>query len=249
MKLINGNCLDALKDIPDGSIDFILTDPPYNTTACSWDIMIPVEPMWEQLHRVIKKDGAIALFGAEPFSSVLRCSNLKNYKYDWKWDKVRGVGHLLAKIRPMMCIEDIMIFSKSSPVYYPQMRDRDKPRLSKNNGSCNVWGGKDSEFVGEVLDKRYPVNLLTYSKSDAINNNYHPTQKPTDLLEYLINTYTQRGETVLDFTMGSGSTGVACINTHRDFIGIELNPEYYDIACKRIEHAQKEKEYSLFPEL
>ncbi len=238
IQLYNGDCLEIMKSIPDNSVDMILTDPPYGTTACKWDSVIPFEPMWEQLNRIIKPNGAILLFGSEPFSSALRMSNIKNYKYDWVWDKCRGVGHLNAKIRPMMQTENISVFSIKKCNYYPQMREREKPRISMNRSTQQVYGKSEDNFIGEKLNKKYPVNLLTFSKSDMTKNNYHPTQKPVDLLEYLIKTYTLEGETVLDFTMGSGSTGVACINTNRNFIGIELEENYFNIAKERIENAK-----------
>ena len=234
IRLIKGDCLEVMKDIPIKSIDMILCDLPYGTTACKWDTVIPFEPLWEQYNRIIKDNGAIVLFGSEPFSSMLRLSNLKNYKYDWKWDKVRGVGHLNAKKRPMMCVEDIIVFYKKQCLYNPQMRDRDKPRTSKNNATQEVYGRTNKNFVGDTLDKKYPLNLITFSKSSQKDMLLHPTQKPVELLEYLINTYTNEGETVLDNTMGSGSTGVACLNTSRNFIGIEQDDKYFEIAYNRI---------------
>ena len=196
------------------------------------------------VNRIIKDNGAIVLFGNEPFSSKLRMSNINNYRYDWKWDKVRGVGHLLAHKRPMMCIEDIMVFYKDLPTYNPQMRYRDKPRKSENNGKYECWGGDNKHFEGEVLDEKYPINLLKFTKTDMTVNCYHPTQKPIPLLQYLIKTYTVEGERVLDFTMGSGSTGVACKTLNRKFIGIELDDKYFDIAKQRIENGYVQEEIS-----
>lgn len=229
-----GDCLELMKEIPDKSIDMILCDLPYGTTACKWDVIIPFNELWEQYNRIIKDNGAIVLFGSEPFSTKLKSSNLKMYKYDWVWDKVRGIGHLLAKKRPMMCTENISVFYKKQPTYNPQMRKREKPRKSINNGNDKVWNGNGEIYVGEMLNEKYPINLLTFSKSDMTKNNYHPTQKPVDLLEYLIRTYTNENETVLDNCMGSGSTGVACINTNRNFIRYELDKNYFEIAKKRI---------------
>lgn len=230
-----GDCLELMKDIPDGSVDMILCDLPYGTTACKWDTVIPFEPLWEQYNRIIKDNGAIVLFGSEPFSTMLRHSNLKIYKYDWVWNKVRGVGHLNAKRRPMMCCENICVFYGKQPTYNPQMRPRERERLSKNNNKQQVFGKSKDDFLGEVLREKYPINLLTFSKSDMTQNNFHPTQKPVELLEYLIKTYTNPGEVVLDNCMGSGSTGVACANTGRSFIGFELDPGYFEIAQKRIQ--------------
>ncbi len=235
MNLLHGDCLELMKDIPDKSVDMILCDLPYGTTACKWDSVIPFEPLWEQYNRIIKDNGAIVLFGSEPFSTMLKYSNLKMYKYDWVWNKVRGVGHLLAKKRPMMCIENISVFYKKQPNYNPQMRTREKPRRSMNNGNDKVWNGNGKEFVGEILEKKYPINLLTFSKSDMTQNNFHPTQKPVALLEYLVKTYTNQGDVVLDNCMGSGSTGVACKNLNRNFIGMELDDKYFEIAKQRIE--------------
>ena len=240
-KLINGDCLEVMKGIPDKSIDCIVCDPPYGTTACKWDSIIPFDLMWEQLERIIKDDGAIVLFGSEPFSTELRHSNIKMYKDDWVWNKVRGVGHLLAKKRPMMCTENISVFYKKQPNYNPQMRTREKRRRSMNNGNDKVQHGNGKKFVGEILEKEYPINEVTLSKSDMIQNNFHPTQKPVDLLSYLIKTYSNEGETVLDFTMGSGSTGVACMETGRKFIGIELDEQYFKISCGRVKQALEYK--------
>ena len=239
IKLYQGDCLEMMKNIGDGSIDLILTDPPYGTTACKWDSIIPFEPMWEQLNRIIKPNGAIVLFGSEPFSSALRMSNIKNYKYDWIWDKCRGVGHLNAKIRPMMQTENISVFSIKKCNYYPQMRKREKSRISVNHSTQQVYGKSKDNFIGKELEEKYPINLLSFSKSDMTKNNLHPTQKPVALLEYLIKTYTLEGETVLDFTMGSGSTGVACKNLNRNFIGIELDEHYFNIAKERINLANE----------
>lgn len=235
VNLILGDCLEEMQNIPDGSVDMILCDPPYGTTACKWDSVIPFEPMWKQLNRIIKPNGAICLFGSEPFSSALRMSNIKHFKYDWYWNKIRGVGHLNAKRQPMKSVETISVFYKKQCCYNPQMRPREKSRTSKNNNSQKVFGNCRNNFVGETLKEKYPVSLITFSKSDMKKNKFHSSQKPIDLLEYLIRTYTNEGETVLDFTMGSGSTGVACINTGRNFIGIELDEKYFNIAKERID--------------
>lgn len=240
IKLYNGDCLEIMKNIPDKSVDMILCDLPYGTTACKWDTVIPFEPLWEQYKRIIKDNGAIVLFGSEPFSTLLRYSNLKMYKYDWVWDKVRGVGHLLSKKRPMICVENISVFYKKQPIYNPQMRKREKPRKSTNKGNDKVWNGNGKKYESILLTEKYPINLLTFSKSDMTKNNYHSTQKPVTLLEYLIKTYTNEGEIVLDNCMGSGSTGVACVNTGRKFIGIELDPKYFAISEERINGAIKE---------
>lgn len=212
----------------------IITDIPYGTTRCKWDEIIPFSDMWSRLKKIRYDKTPIILFGNEPFSSKLRLSNLNEYKYDWKWDKVRGVGHLNAKKRPMMCIEDVMVFYKKQCLYNPQMREREKPRTSKNNATQEVYGKSQDNFVGETLDKKYPINLITYSKSAQQDMKYHPTQKPLALMEYLINTYTNKGDLILDFTCGSGTTLVAAKNLGRKAIGIELDEKYCKITKNRI---------------
>ena len=241
-KLYQGDCLEVMKNIEDGSVDLILTDPPYGTTACKWDSVIPFEPMWEQLNRIIKPNGAIVLFGSEPFSSALRMSNIKNYKYDWIWDKVTAKGHLVAKKRPMQQTENISVFNCNYTTYYPIMTEREKLRKDVNieYSRTEIMGGKITKNQEKIIrNSLYPKNLLTFSNASQ-KNKLHPTQKPVPLLEYLIKTYTLENETVLDFTMGSGSTGVACLNTNRNFIGIELDEGYFKIAKERIEGANKE---------
>jgi DNA modification methylase len=237
--LHNGDCLELMKDIPDGSVDLVLTDPPYGTTACKWDSVIPFEPMWEQLHRIIKPKGAICLFGSEPFSSALRMSNIKNYKYDWIWEKPQGVNPLLSKKQPLNSIENISTFYKKQCLYNPQYESGEPYRVvrDKTERVCEVNGHTFTQTETVNTGFRYPKRVLRYARE----NGNHPTQKPVALLEYLIRTYTNEGETVLDFTMGSGSTGVACVNTNRRFIGIELDEGYFNIAQKRIEAAQAAK--------
>ncbi len=237
IQLYNGDCLELMKNIPDGSVDLVLTDPPYGTTACKWDSVIPFEPMWEQLNRIIKPNGAICLFGSEPFSSALRMSNIKNFRYDWIWEKSYSTGFMNANKMPLKNTETISVFYKMLPVYNPQgvvkinkkcNRKRDKETTIYSN-----MGLKNGEYVQRYTN--YPTSIIKTHKKEKTE---HPTQKPIALLEYLIKTYTNEGETVLDFTMGSGSTGVACINTNRNFIGIELDKGYFDIAEKRINEAQ-----------
>ena len=234
IELIQGDCLEKMKDIPDGIIDLVLTDPPYGTTACKWDSVIPFEPMWEQINSVIKPNGAVVLFGSEPFSSALRMSNIKHYKYDWVWDKKKAGNIFLAKYQPMKIHENIMVFGKGNVVYNPIMIPRDKVKKSKNYGTGETMGGnrKKEDKVYTYTEKN-PISILEFSNA-VQKGKVHPTQKPVALLEYLIRTYTNEGETVLDFTMGSGSTGVAAKNLNRNFIGIELDPEYFKIAEKRI---------------
>lgn len=237
INLMNGDCLELMKTIPDGSVDLILTDPPYGTTACKWDSVIPFEPMWEQLKRVIKPNGAIVLFGSEPFSSALRMSNIKQYKYDWVWDKKKSGNIFLAKHQPMKTFENILIFSKEKHQYFPIMRPREKIKKSKNYGTGEAIGGnRAAEDRVYTYKEKYPIAILEFSNASQ-KGKVHPTQKPVALLEYLIKTYTQENETVLDFTMGSGSTGVAAKSTNRNFIGIELDEKYFEIAKERITSA------------
>ena len=239
MQLLKGDCLNLMRNIPDKSIDMILTDPPYGITASKWDSIIPFDRMWEQLNRIIKDNGAIVLFGSEPFSSALRMSNIKNYKYDWLWDKKIVTGFLNAKKQPLRRTENIIVFYKKQCCYYPIMRKGVK-RLKGNKGYHSldkIYG--DFKATNKINDEYYPTSILEFSNADRTGR-LHPTQKPVPLLEYLIKTYTLENETVLDFTMGSGSTGVACVNTNRDFIGIELDDKYFSIAKDRIETAQKE---------
>ena len=231
-----------MKQIPDKSIDMILCDPPFGTTYNRWDKPLPFEDMWREYQRIIKDKHAIVIFALEPFATKLRHSNLKNYKYDWIWDKHATGGFLNAKRRPLKRYENICVFSYGAPVYYPQMEVRGKER---KKGSYNRKLGNGDGVYGKynnISTKNnvyYPTDILSYSNAQR-KGKVHPTQKPVGLLEYLILTYTKcRGgvETVLDNCMGSGSTGVACVNTDRNFIGIELDPEYYSIAKERIEEA------------
>ena len=240
--IIQGDCLQEMdKLILDGTkVDMILTDPPYGTTACKWDNCIPFEPMWDKINSIIKPKRAICLFGNEPFSSRLRCSNLADFKYDWVWEKTTPTGFLNAKRQPLRVVEMISIFYKKQALYNPQMIHDQirKVSLAKHKIHCISTDdyGKHGLSSYDSTD-RYPKNLLIF-KSDKQKCSFHPTQKPVDLLEYLIKTYTNEGDTVLDFTMGSGSTGVACINTNRNFIGIELDQKYYNIAKSRLEEAK-----------
>lgn len=245
IKLMQGDCLERMKEIEDGSVDMVLADPPYGTTACKWDSIIPLEPMWEQLKRVIKPNGAIVMTASQPFTTTLIASNMKMFKYCWVWDKKLPVGHLVSKYRPLQRTEDCVVFSNgacsytksgSCMSYFPEMEIRSRTR---KHIACTT----KSELVNEhELDpnykrsdysERYPTNIVEISNA-ARNSNVHPTQKPVALMEYLIKTYTNEGHTVLDFTMGSGTAGVACKNLNRSFIGIELDNKYFKIAEERI---------------
>jgi site-specific DNA-methyltransferase (adenine-specific) len=247
IELIKGDCLEVMKGMPDGSIDAIITDPPYGTTACKWDSVIDFDLMWEQLNRIIKPNGAIVLFGSEPFSSALRMSNIKNYKYDWVWEKDRPTGFQACKYKPMSKNENISIFGKNKINYYPIMKELKDSTKKRNNRERNYSFKSNDSYCGDQTKlnvqqtkgrvKGYPNNILKYKKeynNQFKKQSFHPTQKPLALMEYLIKTYTNEGETVLDFTMGSGSTLVACQNTNRNGIGIEMDEAYFKIAQKRI---------------
>lgn len=235
-KLYNGDCLEIMdKLIEEGvKVDCIITDPPYGTTACNWDSVIPLEPMWERLNKLIKPNGVIALFGSQPFTTKLNYSNISNYRYEWVWIKNNSTGFQLANKRPLKKHELISIFYKKQPTYNPQGLI-EYGKINKRGGTGNNWSEMTSnKYIQKYTN--YPTQILQYSLD---NKKYHSTQKPVELLEYLIKTYTKENELVLDFTMGSGSTGVACMNTNRKFIGIELDDNYFNIAKERIEEACK----------
>ena len=233
-QLMFGDCLERMKEIPSGSVDLILTDPPFQSTACSWDSMIPFEPMWSELKRIIKPNGAIVLFGAEPFSSLLRCSNIKNFKYDWVWEKSKATGFLNSKKQPLRAHEIISVFYNKPPTYNPQMVEG----LPYNKGVRKEQTDDDVYSSFEQVEVksegfRYPRSVQ-YFKTAESEGGFHKTQKPVALLEYLIKTYTNEGDTVLDFTAGSFSTGVASLNTNRKFIGIEMEEKYFNIGVNRM---------------
>lgn len=234
--------------LPDNSIDMILADLPYGTTALKWDTIIPFEPLWEQYERVIKDNGAIILTATQPFTSALVMSNPKLYRYSWYWNKITGSNPMTAKYKPMPVVEEVLVFSKKAVSYMPIMVDADPANMRKRDGvyrnGKGIIGGNTTFKSSKTHDesKRYPKNLLSYSNRKGELNNVnriHPTQKPVALFEYLIKTYTNEGDTVLDNVMGSGTTGVACVNTGRDFIGIELDKNYFEIAKNRINEAKK----------
>tara|TARA_R100000734_G_scaffold14573_1_gene10743 strand:+ start:277 stop:1032 length:756 start_codon:yes stop_codon:yes gene_type:complete len=242
--LYNGDCLEVMKSIRDNSIDSIITDPPYGTTACKWDNVIPFEAMWEQLNRIIKPNGAIVLFGSEPFSSALRMSNIKNFKYDWIWEKNRGSNFALVKYQPMKEHEVISVFSYKTHKYYPIKEKRkgnglERIKANYNIGkACNTIRMKKTICTTQGQELRQPSSIQKFNTTEKGIKRQHPTQKPVALIEYLIKTYTKENETVLDFTMGSGTTGVACKNLNRYFIGIEKDKNYFEIASKRIKEHQ-----------
>ena len=240
VQLMQGDCLELMGNIPDRSIDMILCDLPYGTTACKWDAVIPFEPLWEQYNRIIKDNGAIVLLGSEPFSTELRHSNLKMFRYDWIWEKTLASNFALCKKQPLKKHEIISVFYKKKPTYNPQM-EKGKPYTDKRNSGCrNAFVGIEAGVARQTIcnnGTRYPSSVQKFSNGN--NGNVHPTQKPVALLEYLVKTYTNEGDIVLDNCMGSGSTGVACVNTGRNFIGIELDKQYFEIAEKRIYEAKE----------
>jgi site-specific DNA-methyltransferase (adenine-specific) len=234
INLILGDCIEKMKEFPSHSIDLVLTDPPYGTTQCKWDSVIPFDLMWEQLLRIIKDNGAICLFGSEPFSSRLRISNIEMFKYDWIYQKNKTTGFLNAKRQPLNDNELISVFYKKQCIYNPQKTKAEKvyKRGHVKKTKCDCYGVERNYFqIDDGL--RYPTRII-YFDNNKTSQQFHPTQKPIDLLEYLIKTYTNQNDTVLDFTMGSGSTGIACQNLNRGFIGVEKDKEYFDIAQKRI---------------
>ena len=233
--LMKGDCLERMKEIESSSVDMVLADIPYGTTNCAWDSIIPLESMWEQLKRLIKPNGAIVMTAAQPFTSVLVCSNLKMFKYDWVWNKSRPTGVLNAKKQPLRNKEDILVFYQKQPTYTPQGVESCNRLVDKgvHGGSNSACYGDISGGAGVYLQTTtgYPRQIIQIGSE---GKTLHPTQKPVALMEYLIKTYTNEGETVLDFTMGSGTTGVACKNLNRKFIGIELDDHYFEIGKNRI---------------
>ena len=236
INLMQGDCLERMKEIPDGSVDMVLTDPPYGTTACKWDTVIDLPLMWEQLKRVIKPNGAIVMTACQPFTSALVMSNPRMFKYCWVWNKKQGGNPLNAKRQPLRVTEDIVVFNSGG--YIPQMRTGRMRKKGGINKQPETTGAVNLDYVS-YSDQYYPTNILDFP--NCANKKYlvHPTQKPVALMEYLIRTYTDERDTVLDFTMGSGTTGVACKNLGRDFIGIELDQNYFDIAEQRIAEASQ----------
>ena len=239
-----------MQDMPDKSIDAIITDPPYGTTACKWDSVIPFAPMWSQLNRIIKPNGAVVLFGSEPFSSALRMSNIKNYKYDWIWEKTKAGNFIQAKNMPLKLNELISVFSNGVVIHKGQSKRRMNyfpqgiKSVDKNWSRPKVYNSEHNfkrpshKTKRKITQENYPSTVL---KFNSVHNPPHPTQKPVALIEYLIKTYTNENETVLDFTIGSGTTAVACINTNRNFIGIEKEEKYCEISRQRIKQAKKEE--------
>ena len=242
-EILLGDCLELMKDIPNGSIDMILCDLPYGITQSKWDVIIPFDKLWEQYNRIIKTNGAVVLFGNEPFSSALRFSNMQNWKYDWIWDKKNKTGILNCKKRPLKQFENIMVFYNEQCIYNPQMtkgRFRNKKITTKK--VFDAYGDLNNE-VDNYNDEYYPSNILEFSNAGNMKGKLHPTQKPIELFEYLIKTYTNENDLVLDNTAGSGTTAIACLNTNRQFIVMEKEQKYYDIILKRVADFNKNFEH------
>lgn len=240
VKLMRGDCLKLMKDIPDGSVDVVLCDPPYGTTACKWDSVIDLEEMWIELKRVTKQTSPIVLFSSQPFTTNLISSNMKMFKYCWVWEKNFSTNFLHAKRQPLRKHEDIVVFYKNSGSYFPLKTEGHPPTQSATGSSLgSLWSGdRKRDYTGGDTT-RYPTSILKFNAVDP-KKRIHPTQKPIELLEYLIKTYSLEGQTILDFTMGSGTTGVACVNTNRNFIGIEMDENYFNIADTRINKTNQE---------
>jgi len=243
INLMHGDCLELMKDIPDGSVDMILCDLPYGTTACKWDTVIPFAPLWEQYKRVTKRNAAIVLTASQPFTTALIGSNMREFRYSWVWDKVRGSNFQNARRQPMKCHEDVCVFYAAQPTYNPQ-HWYGKPYATKERNRARevegLSGGSAAIVCAATVSedgRRYPLSIVRLARDGSRT---HPTQKPVALMEYLIRTYTNEGETVLDNCFGSGTTGVACVNTNRRFIGIEKDDKYFEIARKRIDEATRQ---------
>jgi len=237
-KIYNENCLIGMQRIPDKSIDMILCDLPYGTSACKWDVVIPFEPLWEQYKRIIKDNGAIVLFGSQPFTSALVMSNPKMFRYEWIWDKKKGGNIMNLKYQPYKVHENVLVFSKLSHIYNPIMTEQ-KERTSRTY-SKGVANGIQNYGDIRKYNKKYPKSIIEESNANQTGK-VHPTQKPVPLMEYLIKTYTNEGELVLDNCIGSGTTAIACINTNRNYIGFELDKGYFEIAQNRIINHSSEK--------
>lgn len=239
--IYNIDCIEGMGQIDDKSVDCIICDLPYGTTPCPWDVIIPFDKLWEQYNRIIKDNGAILLFGQEPFSSLVRTSNLEMYRYDWYWQKERLTNVFQVKKRPGKVIETISVFYKNQPKYNPQMEKYDGPlRRNKIGDKCRFSITQDGNSTIKPMEyhdngTRYPLQLVKVKRDSMYDERIHPTQKPISLLEYFIKTYTDEGDLVLDNCMGSGTTAIASLNTNRNFIGFELNEEYFNKSIKRID--------------
>lgn len=250
IELYQGDCLEVMDELikKEITVDVVITDLPYGSTPCPWDVIIPFEEMWKRLDKIVKPNGAIILFGQEPFSSLLRASNIKNYKYDWIWKKERLTNVFQIKRRPGKITENISVFYKKQPTYNPQMTKYNGPLRSNKIGDTARFSitqkGNSTMKPKEYIDKgvRYPLQIVEINRNSKYDTKFHPTQKPLALLEYLVKTYTNEGDTVLDFTMGSGTCGLACKNLNRHFIGIELDENYFNTAKERINGKEESNE-------
>ena len=232
MKLYKGDCLDILKQIEDDSVNMLLVDLPYGTTACKWDSIIPLDKLWKEYYRICKKNAAMVFTAAQPFTTILAASNLKDFKYEWIWEKPQGTNPMNAKIMPLKSHENILVFYRNKPKYNPQMWKSTPYSGFKSESSKigEVYGSAKSQHRDNPEGTRYPKTILRFKQEKGL----HPTQKPVALMEYLIKTYSDENDIILDNTMGSGTTGVACVNTNRKFIGIEQDEKYFKIAEERI---------------
>lgn len=264
IRLLHGDCLELMNDIPDKSVDAIICDLPYGATACKWDTIIPFDKLWEQYNRIIKDNGAICLFGSEPFSSMLRMSNLKMYKHEWYWNKVNAANFVQAKNHPLKIVENIIVFSNGKVIYNPQMIENDneyaenlrKKHVNKKDDSIRqtvkdkYFVMASGKFISETDEKHaFPKNIITISKFSSECNSkhrFHPTQKPVVLIEYLIKTYSNDGDLILDNTAGSMTTAIAAINTNRRCICIEKDDHYFEIGSERVRKHLQEQQLKLF---
>lgn len=242
MRLLLGDCLDILPTLADTSVDMVLVDLPYGTTACKWDSIIPLDKLWEQYNRICKEDGAMVFTAAQPFTTILAASNLENFRYEWIWEKPQGTNPMNAKVMPLKSHENILVFYRKKPVYNPQMwYSTPYSGFSSDTSKIGeVYGSAKSKHRDNPDGSRYPKTVLQFKQEKGL----HPTQKPVALMEYLIKTYSNEGDTILDNTMGSGTTGVAAIKCNRKFIGMESDLEYYQIAKDRIESTVPVEEVS-----
>lgn len=238
--LRQGDCLELMRDLPDDSVDLVLCDLPYGTTACAWDSVIPFEPLWKEYGRIAKRNAAIVLTAGQPFTTALIASNMRDFRYCWVWDKVNSIrNHLNAKRQPMRCTEDVAVFYRAQPTYNPIMRDGGYVSRKTKPGQSDGFGKVTGTDAGRVVSGLFPVNLISI-KGHNPNKSLHPTQKPVALMEYLVRTYSNPRDAVLDNCMGSGTTGVACMNAGRRFIGMEMDAGYFETARARIEAAAAE---------
>ncbi|AUR98411.1 DNA methylase [Vibrio phage 1.250.O._10N.261.55.E11] len=238
MNIVRGDCLEVMEEIPSGTIDMVLADPPFGTTRCKWDTVIPLDPMWSELKRVLKPRGVIILMAAQPFTSVLTCSNLTMFKYDIVWEKPNATGFLNAKKMPLRAHETALVFYDKLPTFNPQMTHGHERKVTKRKTVNSECYGKALNLSEYDSTSRYPRSVQKFS-SDKQKGSFHPTQKPVELMEWLVKSYTNEGGVVLDFCMGSGTAGVAAVRNNRQFIGIEQDEKYFDIAKQRIEQERR----------